>query len=176
MAEKLKLECPKCKTKLLIRYQEGIEKKNIICPKCKTKSVVANCNPQREQEPSDADTQVLNGWYMPTKTIGQLVYSRGSEMQVFELKEGVNIIGRKTEGKSMATIQIEDPQKTLSRRHLILTVKEVENHYEHELAMANTKTNRTTLNGDTLEAEDIIVLNYGDVIRCGAHRFEFTEK
>lgn len=174
--KKIRIECPKCKTKLLIRYAEGIEKKKIVCPKCKEKSIVADCKTCEEEQQEEVKTQINTGWYTPTKTIGQLVYSNGSEMQVFKLKEGVNIIGRSTTGKSLATILVDDHSKVLSRRHFIITVKEEGAYYEHELCLANTNVNKTMLNSEQLTEDDVIIMNFGDTVRCGIHRFELMEQ
>jgi len=172
MSKIAKIECPKCKKTIVVDYVDGIETKSIICPNCHIKSKILNCN--YELVDKVEETTVSTSWYRPTECVGDLVYDNGNSIEVFHLTEGINIIGRKSNAKTNASILVNDDEKVISREHFKIEVVKTDGTIvEHRLSLVKAGVNDTTLNGAILYEEDIIVLNFDDVIRCKGKSFKF---
>ncbi len=174
MTSIVKLVCPQCNAQLTINYSDNLERKNVTCPRCKTKAFIADYNPQRIE--LDLVTKISESWYNPTYKMGYLVYYQKEDIQVLRLKEGLNCIGRQADDNRTGIIQIPDTSMTLSREHFYINVVKVGERFEHRISLASDSLNTTLLNGLPLYPEDIIVLNYGDIISCCDHRFDFCEQ
>ncbi|MBR3831338.1 MAG: FHA domain-containing protein [Muribaculaceae bacterium] len=170
MAEIVRVKCPKCGSILKIGKREGMEKMNLTCPICGYKGLFSTYIPLDSQQATkkddtdidsdktqnDDETEVLK----KSMSIGRLRCNG----QVYELKEGENIIGRKADS-SEATIQIADETRRMSRRHITITVIRVgKNTVQHRLQLSKEKVNTTLLNNEKLQPGDIMILNNGDVI------------
>lgn len=173
MSKVVKIECPKCKQTLVVNYTDGLERKSILCPKCHTKSKIQNC--KFDMEEKEEETTISSSWYRPTKCVGALLYDNGKEIEVFHLIEGINTVGRKSD-TTKASIQVCDNEKVISREHFKIDVVKTDNSIvEHRFSLIKSEVNETTLNGEIVYDEDVIVLNYDDIIRCKGKSFKFME-
>lgn len=173
MSKIVKIECPSCGKTLVVRYMEGLESKSILCPKCQAKSKVQDCHCVMEEK--NDETEISSSWYRPTECVGDLIYCHGDEIEIYHLKKGINVIGRKSK-QGGATIQVEDEENVISREHLrIEVIRTTEEVVEHRVSLAKANVNETFLNGEMLHEQDIIVLNFEDVIKCKNKQFKISK-
>jgi FHA domain len=102
------------------------------------------------------------------------VHDENTISQSFNLKQGRNMIGRKS--AFPADIAIETKDEHMSRRHCVIEVTENANRgFAFKLSDYNA-LNGTFINGriqKKLEAEDIILLNDGDTLQLGLTKIVF---
>jgi uncharacterized protein YbaR (Trm112 family) len=161
--------CPNCKKPLVFKVNDpkAMANKLIACPNCHSQSkllVYMHGTIEKSGDSSSEEVTQLNFASAPkqiNKTIGVL-YSGGLQ---FHLKMGTNRIGRKTDTNT-ADIQIDDPNRYMSRDHATITVRSTPNGIEHLFAVTNPK-NPTKINGNIIEDEDMIILKWGDEIILG---------
>ncbi len=147
----IKIGCPVCGTILRVKNVPGIEAKTAICPVCKTSSPFTAFKIVRDGgEPTEVNIGQEN------RTIGELRLA-GTE-RVFPLAMGRNVIGRQADGNT-ATIQIPEPTRRLSRRHLVIEVKEVPHRgILHCVSLFKEQVNPTFVDDTRLEFGDSLVL------------------
>lgn len=167
------IKCPACGAVLAVRNQPGIESKNVPCPSCKQripfgsfqrvvprKKVEGTIYPenyQNRQSPANdgrVEKEELNS------RVGQLCLL--PTKQVFQLREGRNIIGRQAT-QSAATLQIPVMgSMRMSREHLVITVENVPGKgYIHVASLFKPKFNETRVGGKVLAYGDSVVLEHG---------------
>ena len=181
-AETIDVMCP-CGTKLRVKRNAGIEKKNLTCPKCGQKrpfteyqqpapkpaapkpQVAAPPVSSAPRKPNFGDTCLpYNGLSALTQLVDKATGIR------YDLKVGVNIIGRKADS-SHATIQIDTADKKLSREHFIITGKPVEPFgYKFFISLHKQEVNPTKVNGQLIDFGDEIFLQNGT--RISIHHTE----
>lgn len=102
------------------------------------------------------------------------VHDENTASQSFNLKPGRNMIGRKSAFPT--DIAIETKDEYISRRHCVIEVTEnAIGGFAFRLSDYNA-LNGTFINGRTqkkLEAEDIILLNDGDILQLGLTKIVF---
>jgi len=109
---------------------------------------------------------------MKEKEAGWLIiHTENKQTETFPLKEGRNLIGRKT-SKNIANIPISD--NYVSRHHAVLFVKQNEKYeYEYSIidnaeALGKPSMNGTFINGNTQRiGEERVQLKDGDTIQVG---------
>jgi pSer/pThr/pTyr-binding forkhead associated (FHA) protein len=104
-----------------------------------------------------------------------IVHDETARVQSFDLKEGKNVIGRKS---SMAVdIAIETEDLTMGRRHCMVEVKVNEKRGGFDFLISDLKSvNGTILNGRIqrkLTDQDVIYLNDGDTFQLGLTKVVF---
>ena len=142
--------------------QPGIEGKSVTCPVCKQKSPFAAFG--RPSVKNDDDRTLYSGKVSAKVNIGVLVKPDTGES--FALKEGRNVIGRKSAASS-SDIQIPLPKdmKRMSKEHIIIDVKDVPDRgIVHYASLYKEKVNPTAVNGEPLAFGECVVLNDGDRI------------
>lgn len=175
----IKIKCPYCGAILAVKKTAGMETKSLTCPVCKEsspyttfKQIVDKKQEEHTQYPDGhspagssnepTHTQVDE---TPNYTLGQL---KGIDLntQMFRLKVGKNIIGRKATA-STADSQISTGEsKRLSREHLIIEVKKVPGRgFVHFASLYKMKSNATFINDEQLEYGDCVVLQHGDILK-----------
>jgi len=172
----ISIKCPHCKVGLKIdesRIPQGIE--SFKCPKCKN-NIPLSWLEQHSSADTNEDTIVTNA--KPAGSgIGRLTVpaSEYTPFQVYQLKEGACVIGRKAKA-STADLCIQTSDKSMSRSHLRIEVKKNPkgNGYFHFLSDNNSK-NHTLYNGKTLEEGDIVILKDNDEIVMGRTIVRFNE-
>ncbi|MFI3295392.1 MAG: FHA domain-containing protein [Rikenellaceae bacterium] len=153
--ESLRIKCPNCSAILTIKYIPAIESKSINCPVCKTTNKYQAYRSLEEKAAPDKSKE--------QNQIGQLQLLN-TEF-IYQLKEGLNVIGRKAK-TSMANIQIDSSDRTMSRSHVIVDVCRFTNNHLHYISNSNN-TNPTFINGILIEAGDKMVLKGGEIIKMG---------
>ena len=194
----IKVKCPACGKVLILPDNPGIETKTFTCPVCKEKHVVGNCKRVVDQHtpkaPAGEETQYgpsfsrTNGGE-ETQYVGSNKNSGGEETRIFiaqqpkvgalidnfgrayQLKIGINTIGRKA-NSSTASLQIDTPDRSMSRSHAIVEVRNAGGQVVHILKNDANK-NPSYLNGTILGPSDQLVLNNGNRIKLGNTELTF---
>lgn len=158
--ETIQIKCPCCGAVLAVKKQPGIESKSVTCPVCKQKSPFAAFG--RPSGKKDEDKTVYPGEVSANVNAGMLVKPGTGER--FALKEGRNVIGRKS-SVSSSDIQIPLPNemKRMSKEHIVIDVKDVPGRgLVHYASLYKEKVNPTAVNGEPLAFGECVVLNDGD--------------
>lgn len=173
---KIFITCPSCHKSLCFNEVQGWQSMLVQCPACQfkaTASVYLAGNAAKGGQGSDDEaTQVAfdEGGGTPCIDTGCLRIKETG--QRFALKEGQNVIGRKTSCPQADIALAADPY--MSRRHARIDVVAGANGYEHHLVEVGSK-NILFLNGQPLQRGDIIVLSFGDTLRLGHTDVVFEE-
>ncbi len=181
MIDEIKIGCPQCGARLKVKNQKGIEFMSLTCPVCKKKSAF-NEYTRKPEEAEDEKTEYggIRGEHTTTgqecnSFIGQL--RMVSTNRIFELKPGLNIIGRQSE-VSKATCQIPDESKHMSREHLVIDVKHYpKTGYVHYVCLYKERVNSTFVDKEKLVFGDRIILNHMNKLKLAdiILRFEIPE-
>lgn len=155
---------------------------SIRCPKCGTVSRVvppapaaptpAPTTPPPAPRPASAPTVVLNERPGLTSDapIGWLVvHDEFAVPQTFPLREGRNVVGRKSETKP-ADVMVATDDPYMSRNHSIIEVIRTEHGSYQYLISDYGSTNGTFINADPnrrLSAYDQVYLSDGDTVQMG---------
>lgn len=130
-----------------------------------------NARQSQKQVPTDDEkTALFNS--EQKYTIGRLLLPGCTQPE--QLKVGSNIIGRKA-SSSTATIQVDDPSRTMSRTHFYINVKQSATGMFHSFYLTPGAKNPTFLNGNRVDPDDKYFLNDGDRIRIGNIEIKFEK-
>ena len=163
--EKIQIKCPVCGALLEAFDDPANYTKNVTCPNCKHKGKFTSFLQPKvcpvAARPVNDDTVVSLSrkgsiGYLLDKITGQF----------YPLKEGRQIIGRKTtRTPSKADVPISTNDQGMSREHLCIDVI-LGNDAQYHVYASNAKNqNPTTINGKLLEANDKVGVKHGDIIR-----------
>lgn len=185
------VKCPYCKAILTVKNSKNVEIKIISCPKCgeslkvsfrKRKEPVEAPTyiPQRPKEVNNRETQAGNtGSPYATKIRFRQKEKNNPRLlcngQFYELESGENIIGRQTDD-SLATIQINTNDLYMSRQHIKIIVNSQKDGVKNFVLGNYKNMNKTMVNGQVVEKEDLIRLSDGDVITIGHTEIQFKLK
>lgn len=188
----IKIKCPTCGKVLRLQDAPNIDAAFFTCPVCKEKHIVGKCQRYVEQPKSIAptgDETQYGGVYMQhlggdetrmasevrqeyydetciggtsTARVGMLVDNKGAS---YQLCSGINTIGRKATSSS-ASVQIATDDRTMSRSHAIIEVRNAGGQTIHILRNGANK-NPSYLNGSLIGQQDQFILNNGDHIKMG---------
>ena len=188
----IKIKCPTCGKVLRLQDAPNIDAAFFTCPVCKEKHIVGKCQRYVEQPKSIAptgDETQYGGVYMQhlggdetrmasevrqeycdetciggtsTARVGMLVDNKGAS---YQLCSGINTIGRKAISSS-ASVQIATDDRTMSRSHAIIEVRNAGGQTIHILRNGANK-NPSYLNGSLIGQQDQFILNNGDHIKMG---------
>lgn len=185
----IKIKCRSCGKILRLADKPGINNATFNCPVCKANHRVGDCLrmvDSSKQSISNEETQYGTGSKYNASSAEETQYSSngGEETRFvgakqmlkigclvdsyghsYQLKLGINTIGRKA-NTSTASIQIDVTDRTMSRSHAIIEVKNVGGQVLHILRNGANK-NPSYLNGTLLESSDQLVLNNGNRIKLG---------
>lgn len=197
MDEIIKIKCPHCGAVLAIKNQPGIENMSATCPNCKTRSkfvefkrVVAKPKPVFDAG-DETDYRANNDKtsFPPGASSEETAFRTDSEEtyvsqtghlrvlgtgQILKLELGENTIGRKAT-TSTAKLQIDTPNRKVSRNHSLIEVKLVNGKTKHYFSNTENK-NQTLINGSVVEDGDKIILNDGDQIQMSEVALKFSTK
>lgn len=174
----IKIKCPDCGKILRLADKPNINNAVFTCPVCNGKHRVGDC-PRMMNAPKQSitseETQYGTSQYSPSNAeetqiagatqaakIGHLVDNYGRS---YQLSIGINTIGRKAYS-STASVQIDVNDRTMSRSHAIIEVKNVGGQIMHILRNGANK-NPSFLNGALLESSDQLILNNGNSVKFG---------
>lgn len=194
----IKVKCPACGKVLILPDSPDINTKTFTCPVCKEKHVVGNCKRVVDQPtpkaPAGEETQYGPSFSRTsggeeTQYVGSNQNAGGEETRMFtaqqpkvgalidnfgrayQLKIGINTIGRKA-NSSTASLQIETLDRSMSRSHAVVEVRNAGGQVVHILKNGANK-NPSYLNGTILGPSDQLVLNNGNRIKLGNTELTF---
>ena len=191
----IKIKCPTCGKVLRLTETPNINAASFTCPVCKVKHVVGECErytsapkpsassadetrfgnaSSTTQQASGDETQYKGNAAGPsaddtTRTdaaqqakVGMLVDTNGA---AYQLAIGFNTVGRKA-SSSTASVQIVTDDRTMSRNHAVIEVRQAGGQMYHILKNGANK-NPSYLNNALVGQGDQLVLNNGDRIKMG---------
>jgi pSer/pThr/pTyr-binding forkhead associated (FHA) protein/predicted RNA-binding Zn-ribbon protein involved in translation (DUF1610 family) len=175
----IKIKCPTCGKVLCLNETPTINKATFMCPNCKEKHIVGNCQrytpaPPKPAAPSAEETRyagyksgTLSGdetlvGAPPQPKVGMLVDSNGA---AYQLAIGFNTIGRKA-SSSTAFVQIPTDDRTMSRNHAVIEVRNAGGQLLHILKNGANK-NPSYHNNMLVGPGDQLILNNGDRLKMG---------
>ena len=170
----ISVKCPHCQIGL--KVDEAKLPSHITsfkCPKCKQGIPVSTLLVADKAGDADLDTVVLHPKQKQLGSLKVLANDDTSE-QVFPLTEGLSVIGRKS-STSSATIKIETSDRSMSRSHLCIEVKNDEKGGYKHLLSDNRSKNNTLYNNSFLEEGEVIVLKDGDEFVIGKTVIQFNK-
>lgn len=164
----MKVKCPHegCGTVMTIPDTPGIADRMLTCPVCGYRNKVAVFIAEMNKPADEDNTEVCIS--DTDDSIGALKV----EGFVYALEEGKNIVGRKA-ASSLADVQLEVTDNYMSRKHVCISVTKKSDGYQHRIENLNAK-NLMAINGTQIQMGEIVVLNYGDVIRLGKTNVQFV--
>lgn len=195
----IKIKCPTCGKILRVPDSPTVNNNTFTCPVCKEKHKVGNC-PRYVEKPKPATNGEETQYSSQMSSVGgeetQYVRSEGTssaeETQIvgasqqikvgclkdyygntYQLRIGINTIGRKA-NTSTATVQINITDKTMSRNHAIIDVRNTGGQIIHILRNGANK-NPSYLNGTLIGANDQLILNNGDRVKFGSTELMFQK-
>lgn len=195
----IKIKCPTCGKVLRLQDSPTINNSTFTCPVCKEKHVVGNCQRfvERPKPATTEETQYgqsvshsSNGdetqyagsggistggdetriGVTPQVKVGSLVDNMG---RTYQLRIGVNSIGRMAT-TSPATVQINTQDRTMSRNHAIIEVRNAGGQMLHIIKNGANK-NPSYINGVLIGPSDQLILNNGDRIKLGNTEVTFKK-
>lgn len=163
--EKIRIKCPYCGAILEVIDNPANEKRYATCPNCKQRNRFVDF--LRVAPPVSPESSVNDETSMTRSQKGSIGYLIDKLSGIiYPLKEGVQLIGRKTSKiPQKADIMIETTDRGMSREHLFIeVVLGTDGHY-HVYAFNAKNQNATTINGIVLSDGDKVGLKSGDILR-----------
>lgn len=173
----ISVKCPHCHVGL--KVDEGKLPPDVTsfkCPKCKCLIPISMLSKKEGDGFSSPDSNTTIVQSVKTTT-GKLtvIADAHTQEQVFPLREGILIVGRKSSQPSRATICIQTSDRSMSREHIRIEVKkDPRGGYKHYLSDNNSK-NHTLYNSNFLGDEEVVILNNNDEIVIGHTVLRFNE-
>lgn len=198
MAE-IKIKCPTCGKILRLPETPTINTSAFTCPVCKDKHVVGKCqrfiekpmSVQNSGEETQYSSTTTNCKGEETEYLGSKQIPGGEETQIhnspltsigclvdkfnheYALCMGINTIGRKASSSS-ATVQIITQDRTMSRSHAIIEIRNAGGQMVHILRNGANK-NPSYHNGVLIGSSDQMILNNGDTVKFGSTELTFKK-
>ena len=184
MQDIIKIRCPFCSAVMAVKNKPGLEKLNVPCPVCKKSTPfvqyqVLGENPFQSNQNNDdcthglfnEDETQIGG--KKTTQIG-LLRQTAPQKRIFQLKPGINVVGRAS-SMSSATISIDTGEsRRMSREHLAIEVKTVPGQgYVYYARLCKEKVNRTLINNKPLDYADCVLLENNTIISLPVATFCF---
>lgn len=119
---------------------------------------------------NDSEKTQYVGSLSQQPNVGALVDNGGRK---YKLSLGVSTIGRKAT-TSIALVQIDTDDRTMSRNHAVIEVKAIGGQVVHILRNSANK-NPSYINGTLIDGSDQFVLNNGDHIKMGMTELTFKK-
>lgn len=196
----IKIKCPTCGKILRLQDSPTINTASFTCPVCKEKHVVGKCQRFVEQPKTQhhvgeetqygstisrmgggEETQYADSGYSTSgeetqiystsqSNIGFLVDNIG---RIYRLCLGINTIGRKA-STSSATVQIETTDRTMSRSHAVIEVRNAGGQIMHILKNGANK-NPSYHKGSIVGPSDQMILNNNDKVKFGSTELTFKK-
>lgn len=174
--EEIILKCMACGADIpisLVSFKSGAADSSITCPKCKK-----TFKPTHEAKQTLQNEQVMPT-YQTTRTeiiqppmdqdVAWLELQTGKGLQRYDLTENRSLVGRKTTNSS-SDVCIDTEDKSMSRRHFIITKKTFPGRGTLYVLSDANSINHTYLKTNELlqvKANDEYILKNGDLILAG---------
>lgn len=170
----LSIKCPYCKVRLKIDESKiPVHLNAFNCPRCKQPISISLLHQYKIVSNSE-DTIYIQKNDNTTATLTVLP-DACTPSQSFQLRTGINIIGRKNGNTSEAKIEIETNDKLMSREHIKIEAVQYGNgEYNYLLSDYGSK-NQTRHNNLYLNQGEIIVLRDKDEIEIGNTKIQFNK-
>lgn len=196
----IKIKCPTCGKILRLQDSPTINTASFTCPVCKEKHVVGKCQrlveQPKPQQPVGEETQYgptisRMGGSEETQYAGSGYFTNGEETQIYSTSQshigflvdnlgrkyrlclGINTIGRKA-STSSATVQIETTDRTMSRSHAVIEVRNAGGQIMHILKNGANK-NPSYHKGSIVGPSDQMILNNNDKVKFGSTELTFKK-
>lgn len=171
--ETMKIKCPNCGAVLIVKKVLGMETKSVSCPVCKVANPFVKFTEVKEQAYDPEDTELKkkkshtdDADEEDTNFEKEALLYDVSTRKSYLLKDGLNLVGRKTYKKeSVADVPIETLVKGFSRSHFYVEVLRYGIDLKLKMYLAENK-NETFINSERIEKEEKVILQEGDVIKC----------
>lgn len=168
------IKCPYCKVRLKIDESKIPAHLNAFnCPRCKQPISISLLHQYKIVSNSE-DTIYIQKNDNTTATLTVLP-DACTPSQSFQLRTGINIIGRKNGNTSEAKIEIETNDKLMSREHLKIEAVQYGNGEYNYLLSDYSSKNQTRHNNHYLNQGEIIVLRDKDEIEIGNTKIQFNK-
>lgn len=173
--ETMKIKCPNCGAILIVKKVPGMESKSVPCSVCKVTNPFVKFTEVKEQSYDPEDTELKKKKTTKDDTDEEdtdfekeaLLYDTSTQKR-YMLKDGLNLVGRKTYKKeSVADVPIETLVKCFSRSHFYVDVLRYGVDLKLKMYLAENK-NDTFVNSERIEKGEKIILQEGDVIKCSS--------
>ena len=173
----IKIKCPTCGKVLRLNETPNINAASFTCPICGERHLVGDCQryypapqvmgPSEDTRYGTTPSPQTGSEETRTATAPQgkpgLLEDAGG--MSYSLSLGINTIGRKA-SSSTATVQIATTDRTMSRNHAIIEVRDAGGQLIPLFRNAANK-NPSRLNGVLVAQGDQLILNNGDRIQLG---------
>ena len=170
----LSIKCPYCQVRLKIDESKIPAHLNAFnCPRCK-KPISVSLLHQYKIVSDNEETQYIQKSKNTTATLTVLA-DACTPSQSFQLRTGINIIGRKNGNTSEAKIEIETNDKLMSREHIKIEAVQYGKGEYNYLLSDNGSKNQTRHNSHYLDHGEIIVLHNQDEIEIGNTKIQFNK-
>lgn len=168
------IKCPYCKVRLKIDESKIPAHLNAFnCPRCKQPISISLLHQYKIVSNSE-DTIYIQKNDNTTATLTVLP-DACTPSQSFQLRTGINIIGRKNGNTSEAKIEIETNDKLMSREHIKIEAVQYGNGEYNYLLSDYSSKNQTRHNNHYLNQGEIIVLRDKDEIEIGNTKIQFNK-
>ena len=168
------IKCPYCKVRLKIDESKIPAHLNAFnCPRCKQPISISLLHQYKIVSNSE-DTIYIQKNDNTTATLTVLP-DACTPSQSFQLRTGINIIGRKNGNTSEAKIEIETNDKLMSREHIKIEAVQYGNGEYNYLLSDYSSKNKTRHNSHYLNQGEIIVLRDKDEIEIGNTKICFNK-
>ena len=160
-----KVRCPKCDNRIQFdetKYDEG-QSLVFVCGNCK-KEFRIRIGVKSSETASDSPKPQLETAKLGSIVVVENVFGR---KQVFDLKEGDNLIGRRFKGTE-ADIAVETNDPSMDRRHCCINVKRKKNGEIVYTLRDNGSVTGTFLMNELLGDKDRTIIEAGAIITLGA--------
>lgn len=171
----MKIKCPNCGAILIVKKVQGMESKSVPCSVCKVTNPFVKFTEVKEPAYDPEDTELKKKKSQKDDTDEEdtdfekeaLLYDM-STLKRYLLKDGLNLVGRKTYKKeSVADVPIETEVKGFSRSHFYVDVMRYGADLKLKMYLAENK-NETFVNSERIEKDEKIILQNGDLIKCSS--------
>lgn len=170
----LSIKCPYCQVRLKIDESKIPAHLNAFnCPRCKQPISISLLHQYKIVSNSE-DTIYIQKSNNTTATLTVLP-GACTPSQSFQLRTGINIIGRKNGNTSEAKIEIETNDKLMSREHIKIEAVQYGNGEYNYLLSDNSSKNQTRHNSHYLDQGEILVLRDKDEIEIGNTKIYFNK-
>ncbi len=179
----IKIKCPTCGKILRLMDSPTINTSTFKCPVCGEKHTVGNCQRVvvKPKPPVNEETQYEGNGASVSNPEETRIYSAPTPLKVgtlvdntgrtYKLQVGINTIGRQA-STSSASVQIATSDRTMSRSHAIVEVRNAGGQIVHILKNGANK-NPSHYNGTLIEPTDQFILNNGDRVKFGSTELTF---
>ncbi len=170
----LSIKCPHCNVGLKIDETKiPANLKAFNCPRCKQPISISLVH-QFKTVSENEDTIYIQKNDNTTATLTVLA-DANTPSQSFQLRTGINIIGRKNGNTSEAKIEIETNDKLMSREHIKIEAVQYGKGEYNYLLSDNGSKNQTRHNSHYLHPGEIIILRNKDEIEIGNTKICFNK-